>query len=250
MIFIVDAGNTNVSVAIYKDELIIYSDRCDTIRENIDQYYIDFFGRIYDRYPNIDDYVISSVVPMITDHLIGILRKLYKKDGMIVNSELVSDLKIDLHDRNELGADLIATTYGALNKYQTPIIVADLGTATKISVIDTELSFKGGLIIPGVSIAQKATEIMIPHLPQIKMELPEKLINSDTITSMQAGLLYGTIYQVKGLVLAIEMELKMKATKVLTGGYSRFIASKMSEFVYDEHLLMDGLLTIYHKYHI
>jgi len=250
MILIVDAGNTNVSVAIYKNELIIFSDRCDTIRENLDQYYIDFFDKIYDRYPEIDDYVISSVVPMITDHLIDVLRRLYKKEGMIVNSTLVSDLKIDLHDRNELGADLIATTYGALNKYQTPIIVADLGTATKISVIDAELSFKGGLIIPGVSIAQKATEIMIPHLPQIKMELPEKLINYDTITSMQAGLLYGTIYQVKGLVLAVESELGMKATKVLTGGYSRFIASEMNEFIYDEHLLMDGLLTIYHKYHI
>lgn len=250
MILIVDAGNTNVSVALYKNELIIFSDRCDTIRENFNQYYIDFFNKIYDRYPEIDDYVISSVVPSITDHLIGVLRRLYKKEGLIVNSSLVSDLKIDLHDRNELGADLIATTYGALNKYQTPIIVADLGTATKISVIDAELSFKGGLIIPGVSIAQKATEIMIPHLPQIKMELPEKLINYDTITSMQAGLLYGTIYQVKGLVLAVEAELGMRATKVLTGGYSRFIASEMNEFIYDEYLLMDGLLTIYHKYHI
>ncbi|MDD2591577.1 MAG: type III pantothenate kinase [Erysipelotrichaceae bacterium] len=249
MILIVDAGNTNVSIALYKEDHIIFKDRCETIKKPDNDYYQAFFDRVYKQHPKIKGLVISSVVPVITDTLFKILQSSYYIKPLIVNSELVEDLKIDLKDRNELGADLIATTFGAFRKYQPPIIVVDLGTATKISVLDEFMSFKGGLIIPGISIAQKATEMMIPHLPKIELDLPKKIITDDTIASMQAGLLYGTIYQVQGLCEAIEEELNVKATKIITGGYSRYIKEKMSDYHYEEDLLMDGLLMIYHKYH-
>jgi len=169
-------------------------------------------------------------------------------DGLNINAQLVSDLVIHLKDRNELGADLIASTYGALDKYPLPIIVADLGTATKITVINDKAEFLGGMIVPGITISNKAIQLMIPHLPHIEPELPDVMLTDDTVQSMQAGLMYGTLYQVKGLVEGLEKELDIKATKVLTGGYGRHIAHKLPEFIYDESLLTDGILAIYNKY--
>ena len=249
MILIVDAGNTNVDVSIYENDLIIFQERIETKRKNIKTYYRDFFNVIKERYPLIEGYIVSSVVPLITDMIHTLLRNNYQMEGLLLNRALVNDLVVKLANPDELGADLIATTYGAISKYPTPIIVADLGTATKISVINEQREFLGGIIVPGVSISKKAMEMMIPHLPVIEPQLPATIMTQDTIQSMQSGLLYGTIYQVIGLVAAIEAELGIKATKVLTGGYSRFIKHKMKEFVYDENLLNEGLLAIYKKYH-
>lgn len=248
MILIVDAGNTDVNFFVYDDKKIVYQDRLMTKRDDLSDYYYSLVHKISLCGFRIDGYIISSVVPLITDHLVDTLRSVFKMDGLVVNSALVSDLKIELDNRDELGADLIATTYGVMAKYELPAIVADLGTATKISIISKDKVFQGGIIVPGVSIAKKAMELMIPHLPVIEPILPDRLINRDTIKSMQAGLLYGTIHQVRGLVLAVEEEMGFKATKILTGGYSRFINHKLPEFIYDETLLNDGLLAIYHQY--
>ena len=249
MILIVDAGNTNVDVSIYKNDVIIFQKRIETKRENSKEYYRCFFDSVKKSYPLIQGYIVSSVVPQITDLITKLLRDYYQMEGLLVNRALVADLIVKLANPDELGADLIATTYGAINKYKTPIIVADLGTATKISVINDKKEFLGGIIVPGVSISKKALEMIIPHLPVFEPKLPKTIMTDDTIQSMQSGLLYGTIYQVIGLVDAIEKELDIKATKVLTGGYSRFIKHKMTEFIYDENLLNEGLLAIYKKYH-
>jgi len=249
MILIVDAGNTNVDVSIYENDVIIYQERIETKRENINVYYRGFFNVVKGHYPSIEGFIVSSVVPLITSLIYNILRDNYQMEGLLLNRALVTDLVVKLANPDELGADLIATTYGAISKYQTPIIVADLGTATKISVINEHKEFLGGIIVPGVSISKKAMEMMIPHLPIIEPKLPATIMTQDTIQSMQSGLLYGTIYQVIGLVAAIEEELDIKATKILTGGYSRFIKHKMAEFIYDENLLNEGLLAIYKKYH-
>lgn len=248
MILIVDAGNTNVDVVVYQAEQVIYRERCVTVQETAGDYYLRFFQAVYRQFPKIEGYLISSVVPAITEHLVQLLEGLYHQKGLLVNRELVTDLVINLDHPEELGADLIGTTYGVLAKYPQPAIVADLGTATKISVISAQGAFEGGIIVPGVSVSKKAMEIMIPHLPVIEPVLPNRIMTRDTVQSMQAGLLYGTIYQVKGLVAAIEQEMGLQATKILTGGYSRFIKEKLPEFIYDPDLLTDGLAAIYHRY--
>ncbi len=250
MIVAVDAGNTNVKATVYNNkDQILFHDAVFTIHQENEKYYDDFFESVCQRFDTIDGFIVSSVVPAITDLLMDILEKRTGKKGLLVNAELVRDLVIHLRDRNELGADLIASTYGALAKYKTPIIVADLGTATKITAINEAGEFMGGLILPGITISNKAIQLTIPHLPKIEPALPPKLLNDDTVASMQAGLMYGTLYQVTGIVDALEQELNIQANKVLTGGYGRFLYEKMPGFNYEETLLEDGILEIYKKYH-
>ncbi len=249
MLFVIDAGNTSVKVILYEGKgNIVFRDSVPTLRQKAEYYYRAFFTAIHYRYPEIDDYILSCVVPSITETLQELMLQIYGKKGMLVNAGLCKDLVIHLNDRNELGADLIASTYGALDKYEGPIIIADLGTATKITMINDKKEFMGGLILPGITISNKAIQLTIPHLPRIEPKLPEKLLNKDTVVSMQAGLMYGTLFQVEGIARALEEEQGVKATKLLTGGYAAELKEKMPEFHYEETLLEDGIYVIWEKY--
>ena len=249
MILSVDIGNTSIKAGVYdENDRVLYQDSILTDTPDWKKEYRVFFEKIRNQDFEVKDYIVSSVVPRTDDYLRELLQELFEVEGHFINAALVSDLMIHLKDRNELGADLIASTYGALSKYEAPVIVADLGTATKITVIDEKGEFLGGMILPGITISNRAMQMLIPHLPRIQPELPEKLLNEDTEKCMQAGLMYGTIYQIRGIADRLEEELGFKANKVLTGGYGRNICHELPEFRYEESLIEDGIMAIYHRY--
>jgi type III pantothenate kinase len=132
-------------------------------------------------------------------------------------------------------------------KYHTPIIVADLGSATKLSAINAKGEFAGGIIMPGLRIAQDALNRFIPHLPQIPLVIPKSVLGIDTITAMQAGLMFSTIDSIIGIACRIENEFDQECTKILTGGLSILIKDDTNSFVYEPFLLNEGLFEIYSK---
>ena len=251
MLLTIDVGNSNlVAVVFDSHRKRVFDERIVTQKQNVIAYYEEWLIRLLAQLKNvnpIEGVIFSSVVPSITEDIVSIIKDKTGLDPMIVSSDLVKEFVIHLEERDHLGADFIATSYGAMADYPLPAIVADLGSATKISVLNVQGEFEGGVIVPGVGISVEALVGFIKHLPEIELKVPEKVIGKNTILAMQSGLLYGVISSVEGLADRIEVELGQPITRLLTGGYAKVVHAHMPKFVYDEFLLNNGLYEIYQK---
>lgn len=246
MILTIDIGNSNIVSVLYDDEgAMLFTDRQETIKEENYRRYRTFFEQLNENFDQEALTVIttSCVVPYIRSCVREVLRDMYPHaERYQLQTELVPDMKIMLKEPRELGADIIATSYGAFHKYQQPTIVADLGSATKISVVDEDKTFLGGIIMPGIAFQARSLHQMIPHLPEMEITKPDSIIGHDTMTSIQSGIINGTLAATIELAKEIEEELGRACTWVITGGLAKlFTATDLEGYVYDEFLLNDGL---------
>jgi len=251
MLLTIDIGNSNIVPVLYADDKTrFYSDRFETVKNNM-VFYTNWIIKdlvpLKNKYP-FDTVIVSSVVPSVTAHINTLLQEILKVEVISCSSDLVKDFNIKLDNPNEIGADFIATSFGAMAKYKLPIVIADLGSATKLSALNAEGEFEGGIIIPGIKVSQDALNHFIPHLPSIPLDIPSKAIGKSTTLAMQSGLLYGHIDAITGLSLRLEKELKGKVTRIVTGGFSYLLHQYMPKFEFEPFLLNDGLFEIYHRY--
>ena len=149
---------------------------------------------------------------------------------------------------SEVGADLISVAVGALSNYGKPCLVADLGTASKIILVDENGNFAGGIVMPGIMISAKALFANAAQLSEISLEVPEKVIGKNTIDCMKSGVLYSNAGALDGIIERMEEELGQKVTVVATGGLAKKVVPLCKkEIILDEDLLLKGLLVIYQK---
>ncbi|MHB8096108.1 MAG: type III pantothenate kinase [Erysipelotrichaceae bacterium] len=252
MLLTIDIGNSNIVCVVYSDSKEkLYDARYETIKEDVKSAYRDFvLNQIYplkDKY-NLEAFIVSSVVPSVDQVFFEAVESSLNIKGYKCTTETVSEFEILLTNPQELGADFIATSYGAMCKYKTPIVVADLGSATKLSAINSKGQFAGGIIMPGLRISQDALNRFIPHLPTIPLDIPKSVLGIDTITAMQAGLMFSTIDSINGIAQRIENEFNEKCTRILTGGLSVLIKDHTESFIYEPFLLNEGLYEIYRKF--
>jgi type III pantothenate kinase len=251
MLLTIDVGNSNLVAVVYDQRRNrVFDERIVTQKQNVSAYYEEWLIRLLAQLKHlnaIEGVIFSSVVPSITEDIVAIIKNRTGLDPMIVSTDVVKEFVIHLEQREHLGSDFIATSYGAMADYPLPSIVADLGSATKISVLNAKGEFEGGVIVPGVGISVEALVGFIKHLPEIELKVPEKVIGKNTILAMQSGLLFGVISSVEGLADRIEKELGQPITRLLTGGYAKIVHEHMPKFVYDEFLLNNGLYEIYQK---
>ena len=253
MLLAIDIGNTSISLGAYENERLTFTARLLTDRSKSGEEYENELRGIFDlhgvRPHAFEGAVISSVVPEITERLSSAVTKLTDKEPLTVGEKYNGNLKVEILPMSYLGADLIAASVGAIEKYPLPCLVADLGTATKILVIDKDGVFRGCTISPGVKISLDALAGKTSLLPEISLERPEKTIGENTVMCMQSGIVYGTAAMLDGLIKRIKAELESEnVTVVATGGYSETIAQCCeTELIYDENLLLDGLKAIYDK---
>lgn len=244
MVITVDIGNSNtVVVAYYDDKQTQY--RFETVKENVSSYYFEKFAQM--EFDSIDAILVSCVVPRIEEEITSVMSKIYDIEPLFIDANTVGDFVIHLDNPKEIGADFIATSFGAIGKYALPAIVVDVGSATKLTYVNKEGGFGGGIIVPGLGTSIDAMYQYIPHLPKVPLEIPNKVIGTGTIDAMQSGMLYGLIAQIEGLANRMELEIGMKCTKILTGGYASIIARELPDFNYDSTLLNDGLFEIYKR---
>lgn len=253
MILTVDIGNTSISMGAYKNGCLIFTARMHTSRKmNADEYAIKLLD-IINLYgidaQGFQGVIISSVVPEITDYFSLAVTKITGKEPLLVGEKHHGGLKVEILPVSYLGTDLIAASVGAIKKYPLPCLVADLGTATKILVIDKEGCFRGCTISPGVKISLDALAKNTSLLPGISLSKPEKAIGENTVECMQSGIVYGTAAMLDGLIRRIKNELsENNVTVVATGGYSKTITECCeTKMLYDENLLLDGLAEIYRQ---
>ncbi|MBE6773653.1 MAG: type III pantothenate kinase [Ruminococcaceae bacterium] len=253
MILVGDIGNTSVSIGAYEGERLLFSSRMTTDKnKDCDGYkaeILDIFSRYGVSAEDFSGSIVSSVVPEVTEGVTGAFREITGTEPLTVGEKYNGNLKVEILPVSQLGADLVAAGVGAIKKYPLPCLVADLGTATKIIVIDEKGYFRGCTISPGVKISLDALAEKASLLPSISLEKPVKAIGENTVECMQSGIVLGTAAMLDGMISRIKAELgSSEATVVATGGYSREIVSCCeTEVIHDENLLLDGLNAIYRE---
>lgn len=253
MILTIDIGNTNITLGGYEDGALSFTARIATDRNRTsDQYAVEIIQllALYSvERESVKDAIISSVVPELTPAISNATEKITKIKPLIIGPGVKSGLNIKIDNPAQLGADLVCTAVGAVNKYPLPCLVLDLGTATKISVIDSEGSFRGCTISPGVGISLNALSSGTSQLPTLSLESPKSVIGTNSVKSMQAGIVLGTAAMLDGLCSRICEELKTNDVSVVaTGGLSKEIVRHCNrKIINDENLVLDGLYAIYNK---
>lgn len=253
VLFTADIGNTSISVGVYKDASLAFTSRIFTDKSKSADGYALALNDIINcsglSQQTFSGAIISSVVPEVTDNFSLAVKMLTGKKPLTVGEEYNGGLKIEILPVSHLGADLIAASIGAISKYPLPCLIADLGTATKIIVIDKDGVFRGCTISPGVKISLDALSQNASLLPEISLTKPERAIGENTVACMQSGIVFGTAGMLDGLIKRICRELDTeKATVIATGGYSKAISECCeTEMLYDENLILDGLKVIYEK---
>ena len=167
---------------------------------------------------------------------------------LVADSTIRSDLTVQSDDPATLGSDLLVAAVGALDIYQPPLIIIDMGTATTVTVVDADGAFRGGAIIPGVQLSLSALASNTSLLPSISLDAPPKAIGTNTVDCMKSGSILGTALLLDGMIDRMEAELGQKATVVATGGLARCIVPICQhEILLNEDLLLNGLAVLYEK---
>lgn len=255
MVLVVDIGNSNIVVGVYEKDEIIGSWRMVTRSEKTsDEYGIFILSLLsYNSidYKDIKSVIVSSVVPNLIHSFQNAMKKYFNIEPLIVGPGIKTGIIINTDNPREVGADRIVDLVAAYEQYggQGPLIVIDFGTATTYDVVSEKGEFKYGITSPGIQITADALWQRTAQLPSIEIKKPDSILAKNTITSMQAGLVYGYIGQVEYIVKKIKEEMNNKHMKVVaTGGLGRMMADETSAIdIYDSQLLLKGLKIIHDK---
>jgi type III pantothenate kinase len=250
MLLAIDAGNTNITLGLFRDEELISEWRLLTDRErSSDEYGADldelFESAGIDR-RNIDGVAIASVVPQLDQALTQMCEDYLELTPLFVNYTTDTGLKILYDSPADVGVDRIVDAAAAVTKYGAPCIVVDFGTATTFNVVNARREYLGGAIAPGLMISAEALFARAAKLPRVEIKRPEKVIASSTVGAMQSGIYHGYVGLVDGVLEQMIAELGEKPRVIATGGLASLIASA-SAFIedIDPALTLEGLRLIY-----
>lgn len=253
MLMTVDIGNTNMTIALFDENTIKATFRLTTktIRTS-DEYGSNLinFMHAFDIHVNtIEDVIISSVVPKVMHSFTNSIRKYIHKEPIIIGPGLKTGISIRTDDPRAVGADRIVDLAGCMANYGGNALVIDFGTATTYDYISEDGIFQYGVTAPGIEISAKALWTQAAKLPEIEIKKPDTILAKNTITSMQAGLVYGYIGQCEYIINEYKKALGIDDMKVIaTGGLGRIICSNTTLIdVYDPDLTFKGLKTIYDR---
>lgn len=245
MILLCDVGNTNISFGISDGSEIIHTYRLTTdVTKTADEYFIQMKA-LFDT-SVIHEVAISSVVPRITEKLKEISLKYFKTEPLTIGPGVKTGLNVKTDHPREVGADLICDAV-AVEDQERPVLIVDLGTAIKYIYVKHK-TILGVIITPGVNISIKALVGHTALLPDIDIEVPKKVLGTNTISCMQSGVTYGVAAQVDGLIERVKDEVKEEFDVILTGGLSKMIAPLCKyPRLRDPDLVLIGLLKIYNR---
>lgn len=252
MILAVDVGNSNTVFGGYRDDKLVFSCRVKTDSAKTEWEYATLLSElIILNGHSVADFsvmALSSVVPALTSVMRQTAKILNIEKFLSVGPGLKTGLNIKIDDPSQLGADLACTAVAAIEKYPLPAIIVDLGTATKILVVDKAKSFRGGAIMPGVLVALSALSASAAQLPHIGLGNSIKVIGTNTIDCMLSGSILGTASMIDGMVQRYCEEIGEPATVVACGGLAgEVIPHCKTSIIVDDGLLLDGLMAIYRK---
>lgn len=255
MILAINIENTNTTIGCVRDSKFVFVESLSTSMTRTELEYAIDLKNIFELHQldvsAVDGAIISSVVPPVTNVVKESINRIFKKEAMVIGPGVKTGLNIMMDNPAQVGSDLVANAVAGIAKYEAPMLIVSMGTATTISVINEKRQYIGGMIIPGIKVSAASLANEAAQLPQISLEKPKKAIGTNTIECMKSGLIYGTASMIDGSIARIEKELGNKAaTVVATGENIKHILPYCErKMCLDETLLLEGLKLIYEKNH-
>lgn len=253
MILVIDVGNTNMTMGAYEGEELKATFRLMTQTPHTS----DEYGMMISQLllsngiepGSISGSIVASVVPAVMHALLGAVTRYIGTKPLIVGPGVKTGIRIVTDDPRAIGADRIVDAVAAYEKYGGPVLVLDFGTATTYDLITADGCFTAGITAPGIRISSEALWTHTAKLPDIEIKVPKTILAQETVTSMQAGLMFGQIGQTEYIIDRVRKESGFTDMKVVaTGGLGRLIAGETDKIdAYDPYLTLEGLRLIYEK---
>jgi type III pantothenate kinase len=255
MLLAIDVGNTNVTIGVFKDDALVHNWRLAALRERTADELGIYATRLFEQtkvdVSALHGIVIASVVPPLTRPLEEMCERYFGQRALLVDATNAG-IPIAYYPPGDVGADRIVNAVAAREKYgqRGPIIVVDFGTATTLDVISADGAYIGGIICPGIGISAEALFQRAARLPRVEVRKPESAIGQTTVGAMQAGLYFGYVEMVDGLVRRIRNELEEgeRAVVIGTGGLADVLSSEARSIQHVEpNLTLEGLRLIWRR---
>lgn len=249
MLLAIDAGNSNITIGVFREDTLVVQWRLETHREAASDEYRSQIRNLFSTagmdQEGVRGVVVASVVPALNRVFTEIAEAEFGMTPLFVDHSNAG-IRIRYDQPSSLGADRIVDAVAAIAKYGTPCIVVDFGTATTFNAINSEGEFIGGAISPGLKTCADALFTRTAQLPRVEFAKPEKAIATSTMGALQSGLYHGYAGLVDGVLKQIREEMGGDVRVIATGGLASLIAGA-SQYIskVDETLTLDGLRLVY-----
>ncbi len=252
MLLVIDVGNTHTVLGLYDGADLIHHFRIQSDRSRTEDEYhvllatlVSISGLDADE---VDRSILASVVPPLTELIVRAVKRAFDHDTMVVGPGIKTGMPILYENPKEVGADRIVNAIAAYERVRSGVIVVDFGTATTFDCVSNRGEYLGGVIAPGISLSAEALFAKAARLPKTEISKPPHVLGRNTVHAMQAGLVYGYVGLVDGIVERLQEEMGYPCAVLATGGEAPLIKpeSKTIEEV-DEHLTLEGLRILYDR---
>ena len=253
MLLVFDIGNSNIVMGTYEGKKLLRHWRISTDRQKTGDEYGMLINSLFAyqniRMEQVEAIIISSVVPPLMVPMIKMCERYFHIHPLVVGPGIKTGFRISYENPREIGADRIVNVAGAFEQYGGPLIVIDIGTATTFDVVAPNGDFLGGVIAPGLSSSADALFQRAARLPRIELVTPKRIISRNTVSGMQAGIIYGYVGQIDEIVRRMKKEMGYDEIRVIaTGGYARMISRESKTIDKIDHFLtLTGLRVLYER---
>ena len=252
MLLAIDVGNTNSAIALFDGEKSVAKWRTSTSSTRTADEYAVWLSQLMDlsglRIDQVDDCIISNVVPQSLFHLRNLSRRYFNIEPIVVTAASIPGVEVRIPKPSEAGADRLVNAVGAFTTYGGPVVIVDSGTATNFDIVGADGAFEGGVISPGINLSMQALHEAAAQLPRVGIERPTNVIGVDTVGAMKSGVYWGYISLIEGLIRRIKEEYPAPLKVIATGGVaSLFEGATEAIDHFDVDLTIRGLLEIHRR---
>lgn len=252
MLLVIDVGNTNTVFGLYEGVTLRHQFRVESARGRTADEYAVTLRTLLDLRGVSDQAVTASalacVVPALSDTFVSVVKRAFGHEPLVVGPGIKTGMPIYYDNPKEVGADRIVNAVAAFEKYRRDLIIVDFGTATTFDYVSKKGEYMGGCISPGLMISSEALFERAAKLPRVELSKPRSVVAKDTVSSMQAGIVYGYAGLVDGIVNRMKAEVKSDPYVVATGGLAKVVSTEAKSIdEVDDMLTLQGLRIIYDR---
>ena len=252
MLLTIDVGNTNIVYGLFQESRLRHQFRVESARGRTADEYAVQLRALLDMHSvdrgSVQAAIIACVVPSLTEPMIGLVKRAFGRDAMIVGPGIRTGMAILIENPREVGADRIADAVAGYDRAKWGVIVVDFGTSTNFDCVTPKGEYLGGVLAPGLQISADALFARAAKLPRVEIAKPPKVLGKNTIHAMQSGIVYGYVGLVDGIVERLKAELDFPCAVIATGGLAPLIAPLSKTIAeIDDVLTLVGLRILYER---